>query len=73
MLILLFSRAVYVARRSPSGWTPFRQVLAPDGVGADFFGSAVSIDEISSRLLIGSPLDDTPLVNAGSAYEWNVR
>lgn len=65
--------AVYLSRRSSGGWTAFRQILASDGSGADFFGLAVSVDGALSRVLVGSPLDDTGLVNSGSVYGWNVQ
>jgi hypothetical protein len=65
--------AVYLARKSGASWSALRQIYAQDAAGADFFGVSVAVDGLAQRLIVGAPFDDTPVVNAGSAYGWIVQ
>jgi hypothetical protein len=62
------SGAAYVFTRSGTTWSQQQKLVASDYGSSDNFGSSVAISSDGNTVLVGSPLDDTPFTNAGSAY-----
>jgi len=62
------SGAAYVFEYNGS-WTQVAKLVAADIATGDQFGADVSIS--GSTAVVGSPLDDSPSSNAGSAYVYN--
>ena len=60
------SGAVYVFQSSGGTWNEVAKLNAPDAYDGDTFGNDVALSE--GVLLIGSPSDNTPYLDAGSAY-----
>ena len=63
------SGSVYLFARSLDGsntWTQVKKILPPDGRSGDAFGTAVAIS--ADTIVVGSPLADSPLTDAGAAY-----
>ncbi len=58
--------AAYVFVRSGTTWSQQAKFNAPDGAGADFFGSSVAVD--GDIAVIGAPGDDDNGSYSGSAY-----
>lgn len=54
--------------RSDSQWIQQAKLLAADGAAGDNFGSSVSVSADGNTALIGSPYDDFPQTDRGSAY-----
>ncbi len=57
--LLLFSTIANAA-------TEVQKLTASDASGSDYFGQAVSADGIIA--IVGSPNDDDPVYNSGSAF-----
>jgi predicted amidohydrolase len=62
------SGAAYVFTRSGTTWSQQQKLVASDYGSSDNFGRSVAISSDGNTVLVGSPLDDTPFTNAGSAY-----
>lgn len=58
--------AVYMFLRSGTSWSQQAKLTASDGEAFDSFGYSVSMS--GERVLVGSPFDNSPLSDAGSAY-----
>ena len=58
--------AAYVFRRDPTGWVEEAKLVAPDGLGDNFFGSAVSLD--GDLALVGAPFRDGASPEEGGGY-----
>ncbi|HEX7652954.1 MAG TPA: hypothetical protein VF607_05575 [Verrucomicrobiae bacterium] len=61
--------AAYIFVRSLDGsntWTQLKKLVAPDPIANDNFGYAVGIS--GDTIVVGSPLNDAPANNSGSAY-----
>lgn len=54
--------------RSDLRWVQQAKLLASDGAAGDNFGLAIGLSANGNTALIGSPNDDTPQANRGSAY-----
>ena len=62
------SGSAYVFGRSGGSWTQQVKLAADDGDASDRFGTAVSISETGSTVVVGADRDDSTGKNAGSAY-----
>jgi len=60
------SGSAYVFCRSGTTWTQQTKLLAADGGGGDYFGTAVAID--GNTALVGAYHDNDPVYESGSAY-----
>jgi hypothetical protein len=58
--------SAYVFFRNGSVWSQQAKLVASDGAGNDLFGYSVSIS--GSYVIVGAYQDNTPTVDAGSAY-----
>jgi hypothetical protein len=56
-----------VFRRAASTWVQEATLVAPDGEGADWFGSSVALTSDGSRALVGVPGDTAAGAGTGSA------
>jgi FG-GAP repeat len=61
-----YQGSAYVFTRTGTLWTQQAKLLASDGAGEDYFGSAVSLS--GDTAVIGAPLDDDNGDSSGSAY-----
>jgi hypothetical protein len=63
-----FRGSAYVFDRTDLGWIERQKLTASDGVGGDFFGRSVAID--NDTIVIGAEFDDlnAPFDDRGSAY-----
>ncbi len=62
----LYAGSAYVFFRSGSVWSQQQKLLAPDGVGGDYFGSAVSVS--ADTVVVGAFQDDDNGSDSGSAH-----
>ena len=60
--------SVYTFVRTGSTWAYEANLVHPMGGAEDRFGKAVALSSDGVRALVGAPLDDSPLVDAGSAH-----
>ena len=58
--------SAYIFIRSGDSWTQQAELPAPDAADFDHYGQSVGID--GDTVVIGSPLDNDPVPNQGSAY-----
>ncbi|WP_437761389.1 FG-GAP repeat protein [Sorangium sp. So ce281] len=58
--------AAWVFTRSGSTWTEQQELIPDDAAQSDEFGYSVAIS--GDSIVVGSPLDDAPSSNQGSAY-----
>ena len=58
--------AAYFYRQGGGQWAEISKLTASDGVGGEFFGLAVALDEDDA--VVGAPLNDDNGLFSGSAY-----
>jgi hypothetical protein len=65
--------AVYVTARTATteSWPALDRLLAEDAATGSYFGHSVAID--APRMVVGAPLSDGPVPNAGGAYLFELR
>lgn len=61
--------SVYVFTRSSNTWSEEAILTASDGANSDYFGSCVSISGDSTRIAVGSPINDpSGITDSGAVY-----
>ena len=63
--------SVYVYSRSGTTWSLEQEINNPTPVASDEFGHSVNIDSSGSRVIIGTPYEDTGADAAGSVYVYS--
>ena len=58
--------AAYIFSRSGTLWSQQQKITAQDGMGSDWFGSAVAVS--GDQVIVGSRYDDDKGTNSGAAY-----
>ena len=67
LVIIVCCLTVFGERRADAAWQPLPKMVAPDGEGADQFGSSVAVD--GNYAIVGAPFDDGDVImDTGSAY-----
>ncbi len=64
------SGSLYILKRVGGTWVHQRKITAPDGAAGDYLGAPVAVDD--GRVIAGMRLDNSPLLDAGSVYAFDL-